>query len=75
MNTKYLINVIALTGSLGLLASNADADRDEKRGRVDCERGDSIQAAIDRKAGSQWSRFWLTLSRYAFFFSRFQPKR
>jgi len=48
MNTKHLIGVIALTGSLSLFATAADA----QPGRtVDCDRGDSIQAALDRQVG------------------------
>ena len=48
MNTKRLISIITIISSLSLFATTADA----QPGRtVDCDRGDSIQAAIDKQVG------------------------
>ena len=48
MNTKQFISIIAISGCLGLFATNADAQRDHT---IDCDNGDSIQAALDKQVG------------------------
>lgn len=48
MNKKHFISIIAIAGSIGLFATTAEAQRDRT---VDCDSGDSIQAALDRRVG------------------------
>lgn len=48
MNTKQFISIIAISSCVGLFSTAADAQRGHT---VDCESGDSIQAALDKQVG------------------------